>query len=840
MDAAAAPVLLSAKCRKPFSLKGFQHPSSTGMHEPPDYRMFCRGALCAPSWGWPPQDFGSEHRSRECFTLLNVIVCKSEQSRINSQLCNCRRYNPEKCMCSARELQGLFLAASLLHHPSSPSFFVLPSNAETENQVLGSAPCGKPRQSSHSISVAQGGDRAASGRDSRYRHTHEAISKAGCVRARAPVLLSLKASLHMQKMLKICAEALTLGADDDNIVPRDPFGDPWPYLPSSSLCLPPLSWESTKPLSEGHGYGEGIVRAHLNSGHEAHTGECRTGVLIIAVLIKVRISLRTRSRFPLQSTVQAALNTDNTRLIHVGLAQGRGARKSGKRKGSGHAGWMEKAQRAVDGSSACGQVFQNLRVLGQSALRTLTGFLGAALLLVGRALQAPSHPCRVELELTCLFQAPHRGCSGRAGCVGICRTAVMPRRQLSVGPRSTRCEGSGLQQPRGTASAQNAHHVKPNPSQVYEGCATPPLAALGKKPPGFVRSSPSHLLTTVTAGIRLDDWQRVLQEAQVVGADLSMTILCCSAPPSRCMGTGTVRRKHKRGSQPSPPDTGCTGRSWEQWDGFLPERHRSQSRTSEHYRKKFAQQQVAEWRGLASAHPWDLAYGWGNAAGHIFGSASSLLGITSRSCNHQQQFTPFKGNPSNPMVLPCLWDLVELIPGLAFRTGTHPKRQQSPTHMRSLARGVQATRGYGGAQSWVGLIDLHVTLCYNGAPSPNGSSLVCWRRKEDEDGAESWLRDAPRVPRTFGRTRHIHRKCNTGAVAAVRCVSKFLCFMSVPGEEGLQVRGPVHGDGRTASIAPSSTRGSGAQSCHPAARSKLKMRWGNKGGQNWQINGDEK
>lgn len=53
--------------------------------------------------------------------------------------------------------------------------------------------------------------------------------------------------------------------------------DPWPYLPSSSLSLPPLSWESTKPLSEGHRYGEGIVRAHLNSGHKAHTGECRTG-----------------------------------------------------------------------------------------------------------------------------------------------------------------------------------------------------------------------------------------------------------------------------------------------------------------------------------------------------------------------------------------------------------------------------------------------------------------------------------------------------------------------------------------------------------------------------------
>lgn len=44
---------------------------------------------------------------------------------------------------------------------------------------------------------------------------------------------------------------------------------------------------------------------------------------------------------------------------------------------------MEKAQRAVDGSSARGQVFQNLRVLGQSALRTLTGFPGAALLLAG-------------------------------------------------------------------------------------------------------------------------------------------------------------------------------------------------------------------------------------------------------------------------------------------------------------------------------------------------------------------------------------------------------------------------------------------------------------------------
>lgn len=127
--------------------------------------------------------------------------------------------------------------------------------------------------------------------------------------------------------------------------------------------------------------------------------------------------------------------------------------------------------------------------------------------------------------------------------------------------------------------------------------------------------------------------------------------------------------KHRCGSQPSSLDTGCAGRSWEQRDGFLPERHGSQSRASEHYRKKSAQQQVAEWRGLASAHPWDLAYGWGNATGHLFGSASSLLGIASRSCNHQLQFTPLERNPSNLMVLLCLWDLVGFIPGLAFRTG---------------------------------------------------------------------------------------------------------------------------------------------------------------------------
>lgn len=53
MGIAAAPVLLSTKSRKPFSLKGFQHPPPRGMHKSPDYRMFCRGAFCAPSWDWP-------------------------------------------------------------------------------------------------------------------------------------------------------------------------------------------------------------------------------------------------------------------------------------------------------------------------------------------------------------------------------------------------------------------------------------------------------------------------------------------------------------------------------------------------------------------------------------------------------------------------------------------------------------------------------------------------------------------------------------------------------------------------------------------------------------------
>lgn len=43
-------------------------------------------------------------------------------------------------------------------------------------------------------------------------------------------------------------------------------------------------------------------------------------------------------------------------------------------------------------------------------------------------------------------------------------------------------------------------------------------------------------------------------------------------------------------------------------------------------------------------------------------------------------------------------------------------------------------------------------------------------RRRGGNGAESWLPDAPGVSRTFGRMRHIQRKCNTSAVAAVRCV----------------------------------------------------------------------
>lgn len=52
--------------------------------------------------------------------------------------------------------------------------------------------------------------------------------------------------------------------------------------------------------------------------------------------------------------------------------------------------------------------------------------------------------------------------------------------------------------------------------------------------------------------------------------------------------------------------------------------------------------------------------------------------------------------------------------------------------------------------------------------SSAGPSL-CWLRKEGEV-EESWLPDAPRVSQTFGRMRHIQKKCNTSAVVAVRCV----------------------------------------------------------------------
>lgn len=120
-----------------------------------------RGPRC--NRGWLPAtlpEHASEHSTISC---LRFEISPAQQVAVPVP------FQTPLCLKAEAFLLALFLEDS--------SWFLL-----TENQVLGSAPCGKPRQSSHSISVAQGGDRAASGRDSRYRHTQEAISKAGCVR----------------------------------------------------------------------------------------------------------------------------------------------------------------------------------------------------------------------------------------------------------------------------------------------------------------------------------------------------------------------------------------------------------------------------------------------------------------------------------------------------------------------------------------------------------------------------------------------------------------------------------------------------------------------------------
>lgn len=155
MDVGAAAVLLSTKCRKPFSLKGFQHPSSTGVCEPPDYRMFCGGAFCAPSWGWPlymnwsiftlPERAGIKRKEHKCpafrlphpiaepwlsclqsaiWSFKHVIVYRSEKKQ--NWLCCviAHRNNPGKRISFALHLEGLFLLTSLLHYASSMSFML--------------------------------------------------------------------------------------------------------------------------------------------------------------------------------------------------------------------------------------------------------------------------------------------------------------------------------------------------------------------------------------------------------------------------------------------------------------------------------------------------------------------------------------------------------------------------------------------------------------------------------------------------------------------------------------------------------------------------------------------
>lgn len=104
-----------------------------------------------------------------------------------------------------------------------------------------------------------------------------------------------------------------------------------------------------------------------------------------------------------------------------------------------------------------------------------------------------------------------------------------------------------------------------------------------------------------------------------------------------------------------------------------------------------------------------------------------------------------------------------------MKTNKNPQKaakRKSNAHAES-GPGLQVTRGYGTAQEIL-RFDLNFTLWYNGAQFSRSESVLAW--EGGGGGEESWLPDAPRVSQTFGRMRHIQKKCNTSAVVAVRCV----------------------------------------------------------------------
>lgn len=79
--------------------------------------------------------------------------------------------------------------------------------------------------------------------------------------------------------------------------------------------------------------------------------------------------------------------------------------------------------------------------------------------------------------------------------------------------------------------------------------------------------------------------------------------------------------------------------------------------------------------------------------------------------------------------------------------------------------GLQVTRGDGSAGDRWGWSSLR--LCYIGAQSSDGSSLVAGLGRRWGWSCGS---DTPRGSQTFGRMRHIQKKCNISAAVAVQCV----------------------------------------------------------------------